>query len=216
MIRRERLLRGLGVTGVVLLAVEFAYASINSVAFAFFFQTAGTPPVVRSFSLFFLLRFLFGPILFGLLTVCGVVALRWTAKRRAGRAWFATVLLLLVVLLLLKRPSWLGMALSGGLTVCGFFALRGADERRSGRAWFAIVFLALGVLLLLKGPPWIGVPHGAHFVWGNATLHILDNVTLLLATAVYLGAAVLAQPQAGQLRYSTADDPPEDRVARLG
>ena len=143
---REAVLRALSIAGVVCLAVEFVYTVIDTVAVLSFIHTYGH--VVGPVSLFLGLRILFGPVLFTILTMCGVFAQRLTAKR---------------------IPS---------------------------RNLFAVIFVAIGAVLLLERPPLVGVTPGAHYVWGNATLHVFSNILILVAAAIYLGATLLTQVRA--------------------
>jgi hypothetical protein len=143
---RGAVLRALSITGVVCLAVEFIYAVIDTVAVNPLIH-AQSDVVLHTVNIFMFLRILFGPVLFAVLTVCGIVA---------------------------ARRTWQG---------------------RPRRNLFAGIFAALLMMLLLIGPRLVHVAQGAHYAWGNATLHVLGNALILLAAAVYLGATLLTRPR---------------------
>jgi hypothetical protein len=143
------LLRALSIAGVLCLAAEFVYQSVGTLATNSFIR-GQSDVVVHTVNIWLFLRILFGPVLFALLTMCGVVAVQRTFKGRARRNLFAGI------------------------------------------------FVALLMLLLLIGPRLIHVSPGTTYVWGNATLHVLGNVLILLAAAVYLGATLLTQPRASR------------------
>ena len=141
------LLRALSIAGVLCLAVEFIYTVIDTVSTNSLIHGQGDV-VVHTVNIFQFLRILFGPVLFAVLTVCGVIA---------------------------ARRTWQG---------------------RPRRNLFVGIFVALLMVLLLIGPRLIHVSPGATYLWGNATLHRLANVLILLAAALYLGATFLTQPRA--------------------
>ena len=145
--QRTALLRALSIAGVVCLAVELIYTLVDTVSTNSLIHTQSYA-VVHMVNIFMVLRILFGPVLFGVLTACGVIA---------------------------ARRTWQG---------------------RPRRNLVAGVFAVLLVMLLLVGPRLIHVSPGATYLWGNATLHVLDNVLILLAAAVYLGATLLTRPSA--------------------
>jgi hypothetical protein len=90
-----------------------------------------------------------------------------------------------------------GPVLFAVLTAAGVVAARRVMQRRRSRNMFAGIFVALLMLLLLMGPRLIHVSPGATYVWGNATLHVVGNVLMLLAAVVYLGAVLLTPSRAG-------------------
>ena len=143
---REARLRVLSIAGVLCLAVEFVYQSVGTLAANSFIR--GQSGVVYDVTAFLVLRVLFGPVLFAVLTVAGAIAARRTLQSRPPRNLFAGI------------------------------------------------FVALLMVLLLIGPRLIHVSPGATYLWGNATLHVLANVLILLAAALYLGATFLTQPRA--------------------
>jgi hypothetical protein len=102
-------LRALSIAGVVCLAVEFIYTVIDTVATNALIH-AQSDVVMRTVNIFMFLRILFGPILFGVLTVCGVVAARRTWQGRPRRNLLAGLFAVLLMMLLLIGPRLVHVA----------------------------------------------------------------------------------------------------------
>jgi hypothetical protein len=107
--RRTALLRTLSIAGVVCLAVEFLYTVVDT-ALTNSLIHGQSDVVVHTVNIWLFLRILFGPILFAVLTVCGVVAVRRTWQGRPRRNLFAGIFVVLLMMLLLIGPRLVHVA----------------------------------------------------------------------------------------------------------
>jgi hypothetical protein len=102
-------LRALSIAGVVCLAVEFIYTAVDTV-WTNSLINAQSDVVVHTVNIWLFLRILFGPILFAVLTVCGVVAARRTWQGRPRRNLFAGIFVVVLMMLLLIWPRLVHVA----------------------------------------------------------------------------------------------------------
>ena len=118
--RREAQLGALSIIGVVCLAVEFVYQTVDTVALSSYLDGHGDFAVIVT--TFLVLRILSGPVLFGVLTACGVIAVRRTLQGRPRRNLFAAIFAVLLAMLILLGPPWLratsGASYAWGYAVC--------------------------------------------------------------------------------------------------
>jgi hypothetical protein len=107
--QRTALLRALGIVGAICLAVEFIYTVIDTIAASPLIH-AQSDVVMHTVNIFLFLRILFGPVLFAVLTVCGVVAARRTWQGRPRRNLFAGIFAALLMMLVLIGPRLVHVA----------------------------------------------------------------------------------------------------------
>jgi hypothetical protein len=103
-------LRALSIAGVVCLAAEFLYTVVDTVLTNSLIHAQSDVVVVHTVNIWLFLRILFGPILFAVLTVCGVVAARRTWQGRPRRNLFAGIFVVLLMMLLLIWPRLVHVA----------------------------------------------------------------------------------------------------------
>lgn len=129
---REGVLRALSIAGVVCLAVEFAYMIVDTATLSSQLDRHGDFAVIVTPFLF--LRILSGPVSFGVLTACGVVAARRTLRGRPSRNLFAAIFAVLLAMLVLLGPPWFrvtpGVQYAWGMRRCTCSAMSSWFWRR--------------------------------------------------------------------------------------